>query len=364
MTIVKLIFEIDGCAPKHTWGGTTMIMKISRRAGLIGLAMTVMAGAVPAAAQDAPRYAMLVRVLGNTAFELAHVGAQEAADDLGVELIFTGPTENTAEGQVNLINSLIAQRVDAIMLSANDATALTPALRRAAQRGIAIVTWDQDTEVDARTLFIASATNELIAMGPARIALELADGEGDIGVISGPASSTTQNLWVDELLRLTEENPEFAGLNVVEVAYGDERSDKAYSEALGLVNKYPDLEVIVAYSSVAIAAASQMVRDQGLVGQVSVTGLGSPTEMVDHVTSGATPAFAIWNMVDVGYTTVEATYNLLNGDISGAEGDVIDAGRMGEITVGADGVAVMGELFVYDASNVQAAADLINSVSE
>lgn len=341
-----------------------MTVKFSKRAAVAAVVAGLLGSVVPmhAMAEDQPRYAMLVRVLGNTAFELARIGAQEAADELGVELIYTGPTENTAEGQVNLINSLIAQRVDAIMLSANDATALTPSLNRARQRGIAVVTWDQDTEPSARSLHVASATNELIALGPAKIALDLAEGEGDIGVISGPANSTTQNLWVDELIRLTKEEDDFKGLNVVEVAYGDERSDKGYNEALGLVNKYNDLEVIVAYTSVGIAASSQMVRDQDLVGKVKVTGLGFPTEMVDHVTSGATPAFAIWNMVDVGYTTVQATYDLVNGDISGAEGDVISAGRMGDIAVGPDNVAVMGELFTYDATNVQEAADLINSV--
>ena len=328
-----------------------------------GLALIV-AGTGAASAQDMKRYAMLVRVLGNTAFELAGIGAQEAADELGVELIYTGPTENTAEGQVELINSLIAQRVDAIMLSANDATALSPSLRRASQRGIAVVTWDQDTEISSRALHVASATNELIALGPVRIALELTDGGGDVGIVSGPANSTTQNEWVDEMVRLTTEEEEYSGLNVVETVYGDERSDKAYNEALGLVNKYENLEAIVAYTSVGIAAASQMVRDQGLVGKVKVTGLGFPSEMVDHVLSGATPAFAIWNMVDVGYTTVMGTHALIEGEITGAAGETFEAGRMGPIAIGEDGVAVMGELFTYDASNVEEAAALMDSVSQ
>ena len=318
---------------------------------------------IAAQAQDKPRYAMLVRVLGNTAFELARVGAEEAAEELGIELIYTGPTENTAEGQINLINSLIAQRVDAIMITANDATALTPSLKRAAQRGIRIVTWDQDTESSARSLHIASATNELIALAPVKIALELTAGGGDVGIITGPANSTTQNEWVDEMIRLTKEEEAYMGLNVVEVAYGDERSDKGYNEALGLVNKYPELESIVAYTSVGIAAASQMVRDQDLIGKVKVTGLGFPNEMVDHVLSGATPAFAIWNMIDVGYTTVQATHELVNERISGAEGETINAGRMGGISIGANNVAVMGELFVYDKTNIEEAADLINSIS-
>ncbi len=313
-------------------------------------------------AEDKPRYAMLVRVLGNTAFELAGIGAQEAADELGVELIYTGPTENTAEGQVALINSLIAQKVDAIMLSANDATALTPSLKRAMKRGIDVVTWDQDAETAARALHIASATNELIALGPVKIALELTDGGGDVGIVSGPANSTTQNDWVNEMIRLTTDEPAYAGLNVVEVVYGDERSDKAYNEALGLVNKYPDLEAIVAYTSVGIAAASQMVQDQGLTGKVKVTGLGFPNEMVEHVLSGATPAFAIWNMSDVGYTTVYATHALVNEDITGAAGETISAGRMGDVAIGEGNVAVMGELFVYDEANVEAAAALIGAV--
>ncbi len=338
------------------------ILSIQRTINTVLIAILTMT-AFAVQAQDKPRYAMLVRVLGNTAFELARIGAEEAAEELGIELIYTGPTENTAEGQINLINSLIAQRVDAIMITANDATALTPSLNRAAQRGIAVVTWDQDTESSARRLHIASATNELIALAPVKIALELTEGGGDVGIITGPANSTTQNEWVDEMIRLTKEEDAYMGLNVVEVAYGDERSDKGYNEALGLVNKYPDLEAIVAYTSVGIAASSQMVRDQGLIGKVKVTGLGFPTEMVDHVLSGATPAFAIWNMIDVGYTTVQATHQLVSEAITGAEGDVISAGRMGDIAVGENNVAVMGELFVYDASNIQEAADLINSVS-
>ena len=342
---------------------------LTRRAVSTALTVTLAlaAGATrfapDALAQDKPRYAMLVRVLGNTAFELARVGAKEAAKELGVELIFTGPTENTAEGQVALINSLIAQHVDAIMLTANDETALTPSLNRAAQRGIKVVTWDQDTEFAARSLSIAAATNAQIALGPAKIALRIADGSGDVGIISGPASSTTQNDWVNEMIRLTKEDGAFKGLHVVDVAYGDERSDKAYNEALGLVSKHPEIKVIVAYSSIALAAAAQMVRDQGLIGKVKVTGLGFPNEMVEPVLSGAVPAFAIWNMRDLGYTTVYATHALIDGKITGAPGDTFEAGRIGKITVGANNVAVLGKLTVYDKSNVKQAADFIKSLS-
>ncbi len=339
---------------KHSWLGTLATL------GVTTLMVCAAATQMSFAAQ--PRYAMLVRVQGNTAFDLAHVGASEAAKQLGIDLIYTGPTENTAEGQVALIDSLIAQHVDAIMITANDQTALLPALQRATQRGIKVVSWDQDLAPEGRSVFVAESTNNLIALGPLKIAKNLI-GKGEIGVISGAADSTTQNIWVNEMIRLTKEDPAYAGLTVDEVTYGDEKSDKAYNEALGLVSKYPNLKVIIAYSSVAIAAAAKMVEDQHLIGKVAVTGLGFPNEMVDHVLDGSTPAFSIWNMVDVGYTTVQVTNQLVQGKITGAQGDVVDAGRMGKLTIGANNTLVMGELQTYDKTNVKAAADLIASFS-
>jgi rhamnose transport system substrate-binding protein len=338
---------------------TNWLLKLLASAAMALAAATL----APRASEAAPRYAMVVRVLGNTAFELARVGAEEAAKQLGVELVYVGPTENTAEGQIALIDSLIAQKVDAIMISANDQTALLPVLQRAQQRGIKVVSWDQDLAKEGRSLFVAEATNHLIALAPLKIVKNLI-GQGEVGVVSGPANSTTQNAWVNEMIRLTKEDPSYAGIKVDEVTYGDEQSDKAYNEALGLVSKYPNLKAIMAYSSIAIAASAKMVEDQHLIGKVAVTGLGFPNEMVEHVLDGATPAFAIWNMVDVGYTTVQATNQLVQGKISGTAGDVVDAGRMGKIKIGEDNTLVMGELQTYDKTNIQAAADLIASVSK
>src|SRR4051795_11193215 len=116
-------------------------MKTSHRVLLALLLVVPLLSVLPSAAQNSgkkPRYAMLVRVLGNTAFELAKVGAEQAAKELGVDLIYTGPTENTAEGQIAQIDSLVDQHVDAIMITANDQTALLPALQRAQQRGIKV----------------------------------------------------------------------------------------------------------------------------------------------------------------------------------------------------------------------------------
>ncbi|MGO8565261.1 substrate-binding domain-containing protein, partial [Rhizobium ruizarguesonis] len=86
-------------------------------------------------------------------FDAANKGAQEAAKELGgVEVIYTGPTTTTAEGQIEVINSLIAQGVSAIAVSANDPDALVPALKKAAQRGIKVISWDSGVAPEGRIL--------------------------------------------------------------------------------------------------------------------------------------------------------------------------------------------------------------------
>ena len=111
-------------------------MKLSRKLALgVAFAMAVMTTTATQAADM--KIALVVKSLGNGFFEAANKGAEEAAKDLGgVEIIYTGPTTTTAEGQIEVINSLIAQGVDAIAISANDPDAVVPALKKAAQRGI------------------------------------------------------------------------------------------------------------------------------------------------------------------------------------------------------------------------------------
>ena len=165
--------------------------------GIVGLLATLLAGGLSVGtAHAAPhRYAMVVRVLGNTAFDLAHVGADQAAKQIGdTQIIFVGPTTELAEGQVEIINSLIAQHVDAIMITANDATALVPALKRAMAAGIPVISFDQSLNSAGRIMHMAAANNQIIAEGPVKIAKKLI-GSGEVAIISGEADSTSQNAW-------------------------------------------------------------------------------------------------------------------------------------------------------------------------
>lgn len=325
-------------------------MSVLKRALATGAIIAGMLAAQPASAQDF-RLALVVKNLGNGFFEAANKGASEAAQEIGgVEVIYTAPTAPTAEGQIEILNSLIAQGVDAIAISANDPDALVPTLKKAMDRGITVISWDSGVASEGRQMHLNPSSNELIGRTCLKLAADaLPDGKGKIAILSATAQATNQNIWIDEMNKALGD---FPGLELVTTVYGDDQTDKSYREALGLFQSYPDLGAIIAPTTVGIAASAQAVEDQGLVGKVYVTGLGLPSEMAGHVHTGATKSFAIWNPIDLGYSATHIAYNLAKGMAKAEPGAEIPIGRMGSVTLDDDNQGAMAEPFTYDESNV------------
>ncbi|MEF2072474.1 rhamnose ABC transporter substrate-binding protein [Consotaella aegiceratis] len=323
------------------------------RKWLFASALAVASMLASAASAQDMRIAMVVKNLGNGFFEAARDGGEEAAKELGnVELIYTGPTTPTAEGQIDIINSLIAQNVDAIVVSANDPDALVPITSRAMRRGTPVVSFDSGISADGRVIHIAPSSTDLIARKQLEMASKTIGGEGEIAILSATAQATNQNAWIAAMKQQLEQEDEFKGLKLVDVVYGDDQSDKSYREAIGLIRKHPDLKAIIAPTTVGITASAKAVTDEGLVGKLYVTGLGLPSEMAGHVHSGAVDTFAIWNPVDLGYTAVYAAYEIAKKEATGEPGTEVPVGRMGTLTIGESGETPMAEPFVYDKSNV------------
>lgn len=305
-----------------------------------------------ASAQKTYRIAMVVKSLGNGFFDAARDGGQEAAKALGnVELIYTGPTSPTAEGQIEVINSLIAQKVDAIVISANDSNALVPALKKAMQRGIKVVSFDSGVAKAGRLMHLNPSNTQLIGFKQIDMISKTIGGKGKIAVLSATAQATNQNAWI-AAMKDTLKKPEYKGLELVDVVYGDDQSDKSYREALALFQKYPDLKGIIAPTTVGISAAAKAVVDQKLVGKVFVSGLGLPSEMAGYVKAGSVDTFAIWNPIDLGYSSVYAAYQFVTGKAKGKSGEVINIGRMGKITLDKNTEAAMAEPFTFNKTNV------------
>ena len=247
-----------------------------------------------------------------------------------------------------MINSLIAQGVDAIAISANDPDAVVPALQRAMDRGITVISWDSGVAEAGRQVHLNPSSTELIGNTIIKLAADHMPDGGDVAILSASATATNQNAWI---AAAEEALPNYEGVNLVATVYGDDLSDKSYREAEGLMASYPDLKAIIAPTTVGILAACQAVTDAGKIGEINVTGLGLPSEMAGCVDSGATESFAIWNPIDLGYSATMLAHALATGAEATPQAEIA-IGRMGTVTLDDTTSAAMSDPFTYDSSNI------------
>ena len=349
MSLMLAILTACGSAPTSTDTGTT-----GSPAASTSTAASPAAGgstAASPAAGGAKTFILVPKNLGNPYFDTANKGAQEAATELGVTVTYQGPATADATQQIQLLNSLIAQNVSGLAISANDSDALVPTGKQAIEAGIPVVTWDSAIAEGGRTIHINQAVAADIAVVQLQMAKELAGGSGKIAILSATSTAPNQNEWI-ALMQEELKKPDYATLELVDTVYGDDDDQKSYTEAQGLMTKHPDLKVIIAPTTVGIAAAARAVQDANKVNSVFVTGLGTPNQMRDYVKSGAAPQFALWNPADLGYLAIQTLNAISSGTIKGAPGDKFTAGRLGEYTVADDGTVLLGKPTVFTKDNV------------
>lgn len=327
---------------------------MKRRTLMAGAAvlMTLTAATAAMAADKPVKVGLVAKSLGNGFFDAANKGANEAAKDLGnVEIIYTGPTTTTAEGQIEVLNALIAQRVDVIAISANDPDAVAPTLKKAQARGIKVMSFDSGVAQDARTVHLAPSSDALIGEACLNLVSDAIGGSGKIAILSATPTSTNQNAWIAVMKKdLTEDR--FKGLDLVTIAYGDDLADKSYRETQALLKQHPDIKGIISPTTIGIVAGAKAIEDQGLSGKVWMTGLGLPSELAGHVKAGTVKSFAIWNPIDLGYSTAEIAVQMVRTPDAVGPGKTVKVGRVGEITFDDKGVGAMAKPFTYDKSNV------------
>lgn len=307
---------------------------------------------------DKVRIAMVVKNEGNAFFEACRDGGLEAIG-LGkdIELIFQGPITPTAEGQIEIINSLIAQKVDAIAISANDRDALVPVFKRAMDAGIKVISFDSGVAEGGRILQLHPSGPEFIGRQQVQLIAEMIDYKGEIAILSATSQATNQNIWIG-WMKEELKKPAYKDMELVATVYGDDLSDKSYREALGLFKSYPNLKGIISPTTVGIAATAKALEDEGLSGEIALTGLGLPSEMKEYILNGTCTKMALWNPIELGYSATTIAYKLVTGEIKGEVGEVMDVGKMGDIVIGEGGEAIMAPPYVFDKNNIEKFAEI------
>lgn len=301
-----------------------------------------------AGAQKRLTVALLPKSKGNAYFISVRQGAEKMAQELGVELLFDGPTDPDPARQNEIIENWIALGVDVIAAACENRDGISTALRRAQEKGIKVITYDSDAAPDARSFFVNQATPQGIGYTLMDEAARLTGGAGEFAIITASLTAANMNEWQKHIeARRVEKYP---NLKMVALRPCDDLKDKAQAEATALMSAYPNLKLIMNICSPAVPGAAEAVKQAGKVGQVKVIGLGLPNENRRYVNEGVTDSVILWKTEDLGALAVRAAVAVAQGTLR--PGDTqFDAGSAGTFEIQGDNI-LLGQPFIFNKDNI------------
>ena len=291
---------------------------------------------------------------GNPYFEKMWEGFEEAVKAGGGTALQRAPDAATIEGQIRIIDQLVAQKVASITISANDEYALQPAITRAMQAGVKVISSDSATNPSSRMTHVNQAGIMEVGKALIEAAYDLTGGSGEFAILSATSTATNQNAWIAVMQNELKSNSKYSGLRLVQIAYGDDEPIKSTTETQALLSRFPNLKCIVAPTAAGVPAVARAVQDSRR--NVKVTGLGLPSQMAEYIDSGVSPYVFLWNPAELGYLSAYVAIALSSGTITGSVGERFTAGRLGQYTIvqaGDNGTEIiLGPPYKFDKSNI------------
>ena len=292
--------------------------------------------------------ALLPKAKGNAYFLSCKAGADRAAKELGVELLFDGPTDSNAAKQNEIVENWITLGVDAIAVAAENKEGISTALRKAQKAGVKVITYDADALPDARSFFVNQATPQGIGYTLMDEAARLCGEDGEFAIITATLTAANMREWQKHIeARLKEKYPK---MKLVAVRPCDDLKDKAQSEATALMSANPNLKCIMAICSPGVPGAAEAVKQAGKSGKVKVLGLGLPNENKRYVHEGVTDAVILWNTEDLGYLAIQAAVALAKDQLKPGD-KTVKAGKLGEFQIEGDNI-MLGKPYIFSKDNI------------
>ena len=290
--------------------------------------------------------AIVPKVSGIPYFNAVEEGANEAGEDLNVNVLFKGPPIADWKQQRNIIEDFIQRDVDLIAISANDPERLGPILQKARDKGIRVITWDSDTNPKYRELFVNMVDPENLGRHLMdNLAAQMGE-KGEYAILTGSHVAANLSEWMNYIIEQQEDV--YPEMKLVEVVETEDNPQKSYIGAEKLLKTYPNLKGILGSSSVGPPAAAQAVRDAGRAGTVTVTGLSTPNLMRSYLKDGSAQKITLWSPKKLGYLTVSLAKELLNND---KLKDGQHVGKVGNIKINGDSV-IMGLPIDFTRENI------------
>ncbi len=293
------------------------------------------------------KVAMVPKLVGLSVFKANEQGAQTAARALNINFLYTGPVTASAQGQVDVFNSLIARRFDAITTTSNNPTQLAPALRRARKQGIKVVSYDSDVAADARDFFIQNTDYGAFGKALVESVAKYTGPNAKVAILSSTPDATIQNEWIKALTAyMTATYPK---MQIVTTQYGQSSPSQSLTAGLNILQANSDVTAIIAPDGAAEVGAAAAVQKLGSTGKVFVTGCSDPDAIRQYVKAGIIKESPLWDEVKEGELVMYVARLAANNAIQ--RNGSFTAGDLGSFTA-KDGVIVFSTPLVFNAANI------------
>ena len=291
--------------------------------------------------------AMMPKSKGNAYFIACRRGAEEAAKELGITLLWDGPTDPDPARQNEVVDTWITRGVDVIAVAVENREGIASALRRARAKGIRVLTWDADTETDAREFFVNQATPEGIGEALMDNAARILGGKGEFAIITASLTASNMIEWQKQIeIRRAAKYPD---IKMAVLRPCDDLQKKAFDEAGTILNAFPRVKLIMAICTPAVPGAAEAVRQSGRP-DLKVIGLGLPNDNKLYVHEGITDCVILWNSMDLGYLTIYAARDLVRGTLKPGAIEMT-AGKLKRIEIQGDNI-LLGKPFSFTKDNI------------
>lgn len=321
-------------------------MTIIRKLAACAVALGALGTATAVIAEDKPSIVTVVKVTGENWFTRMEEGVVAfGKDNVGVTTSQVGPAKADAAQQARLIEDLVAKKVSAIAVVPMDASALEGVLKRAAQRGIKVITHEADSMKNTM-VDIEAFDNKVFG---ARFNEKIAECMGKSGKWTsfvGSLGSLTHVQWADGGSENAKKYPDMELVSEKNESFND--ANKAYEKAREILRKYPDIKGFQGGSAVDVIGIGRAVEEAGLQDKTCVFGIGLPKDTGSYLESGAVDGISFWDPKDAGFVMNKVADMVLKGE---EIKDGMDLGVPGyeKVTVkkgAGEGVILVGQAWV------------------
>jgi ABC-type sugar transport system substrate-binding protein len=316
----------------------------------LAVATSLLCGLSGAAlAQGKTKIAFVPQIVGIPYFNAMEAGGKKAAADLGVDFIYSGPVDSNPVDQLQIVQNLINQGVSAVSVSVLDTSSIAPLVKDADQQHVKLFTSDSDAPDSGRPVYVAQASDEALGSTMVDELVKRVGPGATIGIVSGEPTASNLNAWIGFMQKRAA--AKYPALKLLKPQYAGGTAQRAAQISADLMTSHPDMKGLIAVASVTCPGVAQAIETAGKIHKVIGAGYCSPNTARSYLKSGALGFTVLWDPSALGYLTVWAGKQLVDGKPFAAN-NTVPTLRAPVTFDSKTGVLLLGPPAVFTAGNV------------